>query len=110
MKKIFLFALMLITVNTLMAQPPAGPVNKGDFYGEKISADGAIAVDDLSAALATTEDKIDTKIVGKVTDVCPKKGCWISLQTSDSTKVFVKMKDYGFFVPVEMIGKTIVLD
>ena len=110
MKKIFFFALMIISVGTLMAQPPAGPVNKGDVYGEKITADGAIAVDDLSAALANADDKIDTKIIGKVTDVCPKKGCWISLETSDSTKVFVKMKDYGFFVPLEMIGKTIVLD
>jgi hypothetical protein len=28
----------------------------------------------------------------------------------DKTTVFVKMKDYAFFVPLEMIGKTVVID
>jgi hypothetical protein len=109
MKKLFLLAILFIAVKFSMAQPPAGPVNAGDTYGEKIKPDGAIAVDALPKILEG-DKTLDTKITGKVTDVCPKKGCWLTLETADKTKVFVKMKDYGFFVPTDMIGKTIVLD
>lgn len=109
MKKIFFLIVSLVCLNSLMAQPPAGTANVGNSYGEKITADAAVSVNDLPKVLAASET-VNTKIIGKVTDVCPKKGCWITLETADKTKVFVKMKDYGFFVPVDMIGKNIVLD
>lgn len=109
MKKLLFLIGCIVCMSSLMAQPPAGPANVGDVYGEKITADAAVSVNELPKALETSE-KVSTKIIGKVTDVCPKKGCWISLETADKTKVFVKMKDYGFFVPVDLIGKTIVLD
>ncbi|MET0394478.1 MAG: DUF4920 domain-containing protein, partial [Chitinophagaceae bacterium] len=53
---------------------------------------------------------IDTRITAKVLDVCPKKGCWLKLAVNDSTTAFVKMKDYAFFLPMAIKGKTIVLD
>jgi hypothetical protein len=109
MKKIFLVLTCLSAAFVTLAQPPQGPAKVGSTYGEVIKADGAIAIADLPAKLVGDE-AVPTKIKAKVTDVCPKKGCWISLQMPDSTKVFVKMKDYGFFVPVDMIGKTVVLD
>jgi hypothetical protein len=109
MKISLLCALFLFVLNVTFAQPPAGPAKAGNFYGEAIKADGAIAVAELPAKLSK-EETIQTKIKGKVLDVCPKKGCWLSLQLPDSSKIFVKMKDYGFFVPVDMIGKTVVLD
>ena len=109
MKKIFLLLTILSAGIFAMAQPPAGKAKVGNTYGEAIKADGAIAVAELPKKLVN-EEPVPTKIKAKVTDVCPKKGCWISLDMPDSTKVFVKMKDYGFFVPTDMIGKTVVLD
>jgi len=109
MKRIFIFALLLLSTRFAIAQPPAGPAKIGDTYGEVIKADGAIAIAELPSKLVK-EEPLQTKIKAKVTGVCPKKGCWLSLEMPDSSKVFVKMKDYGFFVPVDMIGKTVVLD
>lgn len=109
MKKISFVAAMLLAAQFSMAQPPAGPVHPGDIFGEKVQPDGAIAVDALPKALEGNKT-LDTKITGKVTDVCSQKGCWLTLETADKTKVFVRMKDYAFFVPTDMIGKTIVLD
>ena len=109
MKKIFLLFTILSAGIFAMAQPPAGKAKVGNTYGEAIKADGAIAISELPKKLVN-EEPVPTKIKAKVTDVCPKKGCWISLAMPDSTKVFVKMKDYGFFVPTDMIGKTVVLD
>lgn len=109
MKKIFVLLTFLSAAAVSLAQPPEGPAKVGNTYGEPIKADGAIPIAELPGKLVK-EEVLNTKIKAKVTDVCPKKGCWISLQMPDSTKVFVKMKDYGFFVPVDMIGKTVVLD
>ena len=109
MKRFFLAILITASGFVVNAQPPAGDAKPGDFYGEKISADGAVPLSDVAQKLSET-DKIETKITAKVLDVCPKKGCWIKLQVNETTTAFVKMKDYGFFVPLSAIGKTVVID
>ena len=44
-------------------------------------------------------ENIDNKnLSGEIINVCPKKGCWMNLKVDEDT-VFVKFKDYGFFVP-----------
>ena len=59
-------------------------------------------------------EKIDNNydlnnISGEIIDVCPKKGCWMNVKV-DSDTVFVKFKDYGFFVPKSGIeGKQILM-
>ncbi|MEI9810987.1 MAG: DUF4920 domain-containing protein [Bacteroidota bacterium] len=109
MKKVVILSFIMMAVIVVNAQPPAGDAKPGDWYGEKITAAGATNIADIPAQLEKTE-AIDTKIKAKVLDVCSKKGCWVKLQVNDSTTAFVKMKDYGFFVPLAAIGKTVVID
>jgi hypothetical protein len=109
MKKIFLLAFIVMTAIFANAQPPAGDASKGDFYGEKVSPDGAVALNDVAAKLGES-DAVQTKVKAKVLEVCSKKGCWIKLAVNDSTTAFVKMKDYAFFVPTAAVGKTVVID
>ena len=50
-----------------------------------------------------------SNISGQIIDVCPKKGCWMNVKVNTDT-VFVKFKDYGFFVPKTGIeGKHILM-
>jgi hypothetical protein len=112
MKKIItaatIFALSACT--SLYAQDADRPSAKpGQTYGAEIDTKGAIDIARLPSMLESKE-KVQTKITAKVMDVCPKKGCWMNLYINDSTTAFVKMKDYGFFVPMDMIGKTVVLE
>lgn len=109
MKKLFLLAVTATTLSLAQAQPPKGPANPGDVYGAKTTSKGAVDIATLPAKLAK-KDSLQTKVIAKVLDVCPKKGCWMKVQVNDSTTAFVKMKDYGFFVPLDVIGKTVVLD
>ena len=109
MKKILVGFSMILFAVAVHAQPPAGDAKKGDWYGEKISADGAINIADIPDKLEANP-VLNTKIQGKVLEVCPKKGCWIKLQVNETTTAMVKMKDYGFFLPVAAVGKTVVLD
>src|SRR5687768_15615327 len=109
MTKYLLTGLATLACFIATAQPPAGDAKPGDWYGEKVQTTNAINIADIPAKLETNK-VLNTKVKAKVLDVCPKKGCWLKLAVNDSTTAFVKMKDYGFFLPTAVKGKTIVLD
>lgn len=93
--------------------PPKGNARVGDFYGADVSGvseSKAISVARLDDKLKT-EKKIEGAVVkGLVTDVCEKRGCWLTVKTEDGSSFFVKMKDYAFFVPTSLKGKNVVLE
>lgn len=93
----------------ILAQPPKLPVTPGSTFGASLSVNGAVPAAELPVIL-TKKETADVKVIGEVMDVCPKKGCWMSLAMPDKSTVFVTMKDYGFFVPLELIGKKVVID
>ena len=109
MKNIIVATIATFLFGVVKAQPPAGPAKTGSIYGATTTAKDAKPIGELPALLPDT-GKIKTKVTAKVLDVCPKKGCWVKLQVNDTTSAFVKMKDYGFFVPLDLIGKTVVLE
>ena len=37
------------------------------------------------------------------------KGCWMRLKDAENNELFIRFKDYGFFVPKDAAGKTAVL-
>lgn len=94
--------------------PPAGNAITGDVYGGGVASNAeskAITVEKLSKKLKKDNKKVENVAVkGKVTDVCDKKGCWLTIQTDDNSQFFVKMKDYAFFVPTALKGKNVVLE
>lgn len=93
--------------------PPAGNALVGDTYGAQVSAKAeksAISPAKLEKKLQKEKKVENVAIKGKVTDVCDKKGCWLTIETEDNDKFFVKMKDYAFFVPTALIGKNVVLE
>lgn len=96
-------------ISSAVGQPPSVPANEGATFGAATTSENAIAVDQLPQLLKDKEST-PVKVIAKVTDVCPKKGCWMSLEMPDKSTVFVKMKDYAFFVPLAIIGKTVVID
>ena len=80
-------------------------------FGEKIDADGAIPYDDLLTKMKQS-DSLAVKVVGTVESVCQAKGCWMNIvaEQPNQTEMFVKFKDYGFFVPKDISGRKVVMD
>lgn len=107
MKKILFLITLLFVAFGIQAQDPK-PAEKGVTYGTGTTAAGSIAVTELEKNLK--ENKYEGKITGKVTDVCMEKGCWMKLEKSNGEKVMVKFKDYGFFMPKDIVGKEVVLE
>lgn len=109
MKKINL-TLSIIFCSILMnAQVPSGKAKVGDYYGEKITETGAIPISELPDLLRS-KDTVAVKIKAKAISSCASKGCWMNLQIDDKNTAFVKMKDYGFFVPLAIADKNVVLE
>lgn len=83
----------------------------GKHYGAMINADNAMRYDDLIPKMATV-DSMPAKVVGKVSAVCQKKGCWMMLTPEQSglPDMRVRFKDYAFFMPKDLSGKRVVID
>ncbi|HNR15718.1 MAG TPA: DUF4920 domain-containing protein, partial [Chitinophagaceae bacterium] len=92
------------------AQPPAGDAKPGEWYGEKVSTEGAVDLNDVVKKLNGGSMFPEVKIKAKITEVCPKKGCWLKLELENGETAMVKMKDYGFFLPLAAKGKTVIID
>jgi len=107
MKKSVLFAIVLILGLAVAAQEPKS-AEKGITYGAGTSADGAISVNELDKKLK--DNKYEGKITGKVVEVCQEKGCWMKIEKADGEKLMVKFKDYGYFMPRNILGKDVVLE
>lgn len=93
--------------------PPEGNAVVGDFYGadvSKVSENKAISVEKLESDLKSKKKSENVIVKGLVTDVCEKRGCWVTIKTEDGSSFFVKMKDYAFFVPTALKGKNVVLE
>ncbi|MBL7724057.1 MAG: DUF4920 domain-containing protein [Chitinophagaceae bacterium] len=110
MKKL-LFTLVIAGLGIIVnAQPPAGDAKAGEWYGEKVSTEGAVDINDVVKKLNGGSEFPEVKIKAKITEVCPKKGCWLKLELENGETAMVKMKDYGFFLPLAAKGKTVVID
>ena len=107
--KNLLVVCFFLSTTIAFAQPPAGDAKPGDWYGKEITTAGAINAADLPAKLLG-DNTIQTKVKAKVLDVCSAKGCWMKVAINDTIQGFVKMKNYGFFVPLAAKGKTVVID
>ena len=82
-----------------------------ETFGEAVTAEGAIPLSALTEQL-TEKDTAFVKVEGRVEAVCQTKGCWMSLvdiTNPDGASIFVKFKDYGFFVPKDLAGSDVVM-
>lgn len=107
------FYILFFTGSSRKKIPPAGNAIVGDYYGtdvSKISESKAISVEKLENELKNTKKSESVIVKGLVTDVCEKRGCWLTIKTEDGAPFFVKMKDYAFFVPTALKGKNVVLE
>lgn len=78
-------------------------------FGEVIDAEGAMTMADLAAAMESG-DSVSMKVSTVAKECCQKKGCWMKVETADGSLMRVTFKDYGFFVPMDIGGKEIVME
>ncbi len=84
-------------------------VGQDTHFGAKIDEKGAITMPELMTQMNGKEE-VSAKVTGKVTKVCQTKGCWMTIDKGDGTTMRVSFTDYGFFVPKDISGKTVVME
>ncbi|MCL7988765.1 DUF4920 domain-containing protein [Sphingobacterium sp. lm-10] len=112
MKKLFTLVIGIIAFTLVGSAQQADipSANPGVQYGKKVDAQGAISVKALESALAKSND-FSGKVTGEVVQVCKKKGCFITLKREgDADPIMVRFTDYGYFMPQDIVGKTVVLE
>jgi len=107
MKKLILSLSFCLFTAIAFAQVPVAL--NGQSFGDGVTAGEIKEVAKVPAAMG---DQISTemKITGEVVEVCKKKGCWMTLKMPDGEPMRVTFKDYAFFMPKDIVGKTVALD
>ncbi len=112
MKKLIgLFAVLSVFVActpTTNVQENLGAV---EYRGEKITVGKVMTYNQMLTKLEKKGGLEGVQVEGKVREVCQKKGCWMTLYSDDNQKeMVVKFKDYGFFMPLDISGKTVIME
>lgn len=112
MKKIHVvvFALsVLVSACGKKTEKTETPTSNLEYYGDTIQEEGAITTAAL-IDLMKDKDSAEVKITTTIREVCQKKGCWMDVELTANELMTVRFKDYGFFVPKDAAGKTVIMD
>ncbi|MEJ1223506.1 DUF4920 domain-containing protein [Sediminicola sp. 1XM1-17] len=85
---------------------------KYSTYGDEIQSVGAISHTEMWGDYKNlaVSDTLTAKFTATVVEVCQSKGCWMKLKLEDGEEAMVRFKDYGFFMPKDIMGKEVVVN
>jgi hypothetical protein len=109
MKKLVLFAICIGFSALAFAQNTIKPADAGVTYGKEVTADNALNTEALNKTLST-DSIYNGKITGTVVEVCKKKGCFMKISQANGAPIMVQFTDYAFFMPQNIVGKTVVVE
>jgi hypothetical protein len=96
------FALLLVLSGAARAE--------SQVFGAGVSQPEPVAIGDL---LAHPQDHVGktVRVDGRITDVCPKRGCWIDIAGEGSERVIrFKVADGEIVFPAEVRGKGVIAE
>jgi hypothetical protein len=102
MKKLAFLLMILGTCSIAKAQST-------NHFGKEINDEMAIAASALPEKMKD-KTEMDAKVSGTVESVCQVKGCWMKVKMDNGETMRVMFKDYAFFVPKDIAGKTVVFE
>lgn len=90
------------------AESALGDSTQVGWFGEQFEYSEVIPagkVESLMNDSSTNEFVVE----GTIQECCQKKGCWMEVDMGNGEFMRVSFKDYGFFVPLDAAGKTMVM-
>jgi len=80
-----------------------------NFYSKEIEIQQKTATSDIHD-IVKEKDTLQTQLKGSIKEVCQKKGCWMNVTLDNKEDVFVRFKDYAFFIPTNSTNKDVVIN
>lgn len=106
MKNLYFIALVALLAacggNSSEGEETTTQTVEGRYGDSTWMADNPITTAALLDSLQTS-DSVFAVVSGEISEACQAKGCWMSMDV-DGQEIFVKFKDYGFFVPKNSAG------
>ena len=112
MNKILLIACFAISGMSCKGQTSAKSADGYASFGAKITSENVINQDEISKKYENLKvgDTVNVKFKSKINAVCQNKGCWMKVELADKKEVFVKFKDYAFFMPKDSKEKEVIVN
>ncbi|MGB1247559.1 MAG: DUF4920 domain-containing protein [Chitinophagales bacterium] len=109
---LFLFTISLLIACNNSPTPTSVDEETGyEYFGIEITEEDAISTEEFATLFAENEgDTIAVKVQGEVSAVCKQKGCWMTMDMGNENELFIKFKDYDFFVPLNCEGRTAIIE
>ncbi len=113
MKKNLILSFTAATLVMLFACKTAPAPDDTNSFGAGITnQENPVAFAEMVTQL-DTQDSVNVIVKAKVGEVCQAKGCWMNLvdnQGQSTEELFVKFKDYAFFVPKDIAGQEVLIE
>ena len=86
--------------------------SSSQFYGDEFKISELSSKDDVMKQFASmpVSDSLNLQFKTKVKEVCKVKGCWMIVELPEGEQAMVRFKDYGFFMPADILEKEVVLN
>ncbi|WP_224490851.1 DUF4920 domain-containing protein [Robertkochia flava] len=93
-------------------KPAVAAAIQDQEFGKGINADKISSAADMAGMYEgmMEPDTLSVAFEAKVVEVCQMKGCWMKLDLGNDQTAMVRFKDYGFFVPKDLAGKSVVVE
>lgn len=103
-------ALLITVAGVLVFAPALGrSAAENEVYGAGISEGEVVAIGEILANPERFEGK-RVLVTGRVSAVCPKRGCWMELEDSQSRKIQVKVEDGVIVFPTSLVNREVVAE
>lgn len=116
MKKIVLLSIFVVALVSCKKESKeeiavSEPQVEYAVFGDSINTDGSLTYQEMTSKFGdlVEGDTVQLKFNSTIKDICQKKGCWMNVALDKDKEVFVKFKDYAFFVPMNAQDKEVVL-
>lgn len=86
-----------------------GNNQEGKFYGKEFETSATIKIEQLEQLVGKGSVQ-KAKVEAVVESVCQAKGCWMDLKRANGPGMRVTFKDYDYFVPKNISGKTAIVN
>jgi len=109
---LLVFFFVIGVCNAQDSQPNTTAQSEYVPFGAEINAEATsdTAMMTEKYELLKASDTLQVKFKARVTEVCQSKGCWMKLELANGEEAMVRFKDYGFFMPMDIAGKEVIVN
>lgn len=111
MKKILFTAIILLAVACTNNQKTEEIVEANHMvYGDSTMTDEGVITGTELMGILESNDSAQVKVIGTISEVCSKKGCWMEVDLDENNQMLVRFLDYGFFMPLDAAGSIAIIE